>query len=100
MKLTIQSIHFTATDKLKHYIQKKSTKLDQFFDRIQEGTVKLKLEPEVSGANKLVEMQVSVPGDVLVARVQAKSFEAATDMVLDKMKTRLKRYKGRKRARA
>ena len=56
MKLTIQAIHFTAADKLKNYIEKKSAKLDQFFDRIVESTVRLKLEPEVSGANKLVEI--------------------------------------------
>ncbi|MEL7339962.1 MAG: HPF/RaiA family ribosome-associated protein, partial [Bacteroidota bacterium] len=55
MKVTIQSIHFTAAERLKNYVQKKCDKFDQFFDRIIEGKVSLKLQKEAKGADKLVE---------------------------------------------
>ena len=100
MKLTIQSIHFTASARLKNYIQKKCDKLDQFFDRITEGKVALKLQNEVKGANKLVEIQLMVPGDVLIAKEKGLTFEAATDLATDKLKTQLKKYKGRMSTRA
>ena len=100
MKVTIQSIHFTAADPLKAYIQKKCDKLDQFFDRIQEGEVRLKLQNEVKGANKLAEIKLLVPNDVLLVSEQGKTFEEAVDIAVDKMKVQLKRYKGKLRTQA
>jgi putative sigma-54 modulation protein len=44
MKITVQSIHFNADQKLLEFIQKKVDKLDQFFDQIISGEVYLKLE--------------------------------------------------------
>ena len=38
MKLTIQSVNFTAADRLKTFISEKTEKLDQFFDRIVDGS--------------------------------------------------------------
>ena len=34
MKISVQSIHFSADRKLLEFIQKKADKLDQFFDHI------------------------------------------------------------------
>ncbi|RMG69230.1 MAG: ribosome-associated translation inhibitor RaiA [Bacteroidetes bacterium] len=99
MKVTIQSIHFTAADRLKSYIQKKCDKLDQFFDRIIEGTVVLKVQQEVKNANKHVEIKLMVPGDLLIAKEEAKTFEAAVDLATDKLKLQLKKYKEKIRSR-
>ena len=60
MKLTIQSIHFNAADHLKAYVQRKADKLDTYFDRITDGEVSLKLQNEIKGANKLVEVPIKV----------------------------------------
>ena len=100
MKVIIHSIHFTAADRLKTYVQNKCEKLDRFFDRIVEATVRLKLQNEVKGANKLVEITLSVPGDTLVATEKGKTFEEATDLATDKLKAQLKKYKGKMRVRA
>lgn len=99
MKVTIQSIHFTAADRLKAYTQKKCDKLDQFFDRITEGIVTLKLQQEVKDANKYAEIKLIVPGDVLIATEQAQTFEAAVDLATDKLKLQLKKYKEKLRSR-
>ncbi len=100
MKLTIQSIHFDASDRLKDYIQRKSNKLDTYFDRITDGEVTLKLQHEVKGANKLVEMKLRVPGDTLVASEKGAKFEEAMDLVTAKLKTQLLKYKEKMKANA
>ncbi len=93
MKVIIQSLHFTAADPLKEYIQKKCDKLDQFYDRILDGLVTLKVQQEVKSANKLVEVQLNVPGENLIAKEQGSSFEEATDLVMEKLKIQLKKHK-------
>lgn len=100
MKLTIQSIHFDAADHLKEYIQRKADKLDSYYDRITDGEVVLKLQNEVKGANKLVEVHVRVPGDTLIASEKGTRFEEAMDLVVDKLKTQITKYKERQQARA
>ncbi|MDX2246037.1 MAG: ribosome-associated translation inhibitor RaiA [Bacteroidia bacterium] len=99
MKITIQSIHFDAADRLKDYIQKKCDKLDQFFDRIIDGEVTLKVHNENKGGNKFVELKVNVPGDTLVASESGQTFEEATDLTTDKIKEQLRRYKGKTKGR-
>ncbi len=100
MKLTIQSIHFDAADHLKEYVQRKADKLDSYYDRITDGEVVLKLQNEVKGSNKLVEVHVRVPGDTLIASESGTKFEEAMDLVVDKLKTQITKYKERQQARA
>ena len=96
MKLSIQSIHFTADTKLLDYVQKKCDKLDHFYDRITDGDVFLKL---VEGKkNKSVEIKMRVPGETLVAHEAGTTFEEATDLCVDKLKTQLIRYKEKQRS--
>lgn len=95
MKTTIQALRFTASDRLKSYITRKCDKLDHFFDRIQEGVISLKVQPEVKKSNKWVEVKLIVPGDILIAREEGKTFEEAVDIAVDNMKTQLKKYKGK-----
>ena len=98
MTITIQSIHFTAAEKLKNYIQRKCNKLDNYFDRIVDGEVYLKLRNEVKGENKFVEIKLNVPGDVLIAKEKGQTFEQATDLCMDKLKTQLLKFKGKLRS--
>lgn len=99
MKITIQALHFTASDRLKDYIARKCNKLDVFFDRILSGEVRLSLQQENGANTKQVEIVLHVPGDTLVASDQGQSFEAAVDTATDKLKVQLKRYKERMRER-
>ncbi len=93
MRITIQSIHFTAADKLKNYIQRKCDKLDQYFDRVVDGEVFLKVRNEIKGENKFVEIKLNVPGDTLLASEKGPTFESATDLCVDKLKSQLVKYK-------
>ena len=93
MNIQISSIHFTADSKLISYIEKKLQKLDQMYDRIVRVDVKLKLENSGQVKDKIVEIAVKVPQEILIASESAKTFEAATDKVVDTVKRRIKRHK-------
>lgn len=95
MKINTTAIHFDADQKLISYIEKKASKLDQFFDRIIDAQIFLKLENNGQVRDKIVEMKLNVPGDVLIATEVSKTFEASTDAAIDNMKRQLNKYKER-----
>jgi putative sigma-54 modulation protein len=95
MKIHLTAVHFAADQKLTDYIEKKAAKLTQFFDRIIDAQVFLKLENSGQVRDKIVEMKLMVPGDTLVATEVSKTFEAATDAVVDNMKRQLNKHKER-----
>ncbi|MBS1680897.1 MAG: ribosome-associated translation inhibitor RaiA [Bacteroidetes bacterium] len=92
MKLQVHSIHFDADDKLIDFIQKKVDKLETFYDRMVDGEVFLRLNNE-GIENKTVEIKVKVPGSQLFASEQARSFEEATDLATEALRTQLKKFK-------
>lgn len=95
MKIHLTAVHFDADQKLVDYIEKKTAKLSQFFDRITDAQVSLKLENSGQVRDKIVELKLMVPGDILVAKETSKTFEAATDAVVDNMKRQLNKHKER-----
>ncbi len=92
MKVQVHSIHFDADSKLISFIQKKLDKLETFYDRTVDGEVFLRLNNE-GIENKTVEIKLRVPGDQLFAVEKAKSFEEATDLAADALRTQLKKFK-------
>lgn len=95
MKVNTTAIHFDADEKLIEFIEIKAAKLEQFFDRIIDAQVFLKLENSGQVRDKIVEMKLMVPGDTLMATEVSKTFEASLDAVIDNMKRQLVRYKER-----
>lgn len=93
MKLQMHSIHFDADRKLLDFIQKKVNKLETFHDRIVNGEVILKLDNNEERENKIIEIKLFIPGNMLFAKEQSKTFEAAADVVVETMKRQLKKYK-------
>jgi putative sigma-54 modulation protein len=96
MKLQVHSIHFNADVKLIDFIQKKVDKLETFYDRMVDGEVFLRLNNE-GIENKTVEIKVKVPGSQLFAKEQAKSFEEATDLATEALRTQLTKFKNKLR---
>lgn len=93
MKLQVHSIHFDADKKLLDFIEKKFSKLETFYDRIVDGEVILKLDKNEERENKIVEIKLFIPGNMLFAKEQSKSFEAAADLLVETMKRQLTKYK-------
>ncbi len=95
MKVILTAVHFDADQNLVDYIEKKAAKLQQFFDKIIDAQVFLKLENSGQVRDKIVEMKLLVPGDTLVAKEVSKTFEASMDAVVENMKRQLSKHKER-----
>ena len=94
MEVKINSVHFTADQKLVDFVNKKVGKLDTFFDGIINTEVTLKvLKPETAN-NKVSELKVSIPANgYLFAKKQADTFEEATDLAIDAVRKQLDKFK-------
>ncbi|MES2265202.1 MAG: ribosome-associated translation inhibitor RaiA [Bacteroidota bacterium] len=96
MKITVQSIHFSADQKLLDFIQKKVDKLETFFDHIISGEVYLKLENVEDEANKITEIKILLPGNQIFAKEKCKTFEEATDLVVESLRKQIEKHKTKK----
>lgn len=100
MNITVQSIKFDADQKLVEFIKKKTSKLEQFLDNIIEGVCYLRIENVDDESNKVVELKINIPGNQLFAKAQAKSFEEATDAVVESIRRQINKHKTKTRTTA
>ncbi len=93
MKIEIQSIHFKADRKLLSFITQKVEKTQTFFDGVHQADVYLRVVKDKQGDNKIVEIKLNLGGNPIFAKEQDSTFEAATDLVLDKLVAQVKKHK-------
>ena len=93
MNIQINAIKFKADSKLEKFVTDKVTKLERSFDNITSCEVSLKVEKPESDNNKIVEIQLVLPGQTLFNSKQADSFEEATLAAVDATKNQLSKYK-------
>ena len=93
MKVHVHPVDFTVDQKLVDFIQKKLDKLDNFYDRIIEADLHLKLENTNTKENKIVEVKVHIPGESLVVKKQFKTFEEGIDSSVEPLERMLLKYK-------
>ena len=98
MNIRMESVHFTADQKLLEYIDKKVNKLDSFYNRILDVHVIMRLENAGQVRDKIVEVKVKIPKDLLVVKTSKKTFEAATDECVKLLRRQLIRHKERQRS--
>jgi len=99
MKIITQSVRFTADQKLLAYIEQKLASLEQYFDKIIQADVFLKLENTGKIKEKTVEVRLKVPGETIYISDKKQKFEAAIDAVIEKLKRSVKKYKQQLRSR-
>lgn len=97
MKVETQSVNFNADQKLINFIQKRMDKLDQYYNKIIQSNVYLKVENTSLKENKIFEAKVKVPGDSFVVKKQCKSFEEGVDTAISSLERQLKKRKERLR---
>jgi putative sigma-54 modulation protein len=97
MKVHTESVQFKADKKLLDFIEKKMGKLENFFDRIIDAEVKLRLENSGQVKDKVAEVSLHVPGQSLFAKETEKTFEASVDNAIDDLRRQLARYKDKNR---
>ncbi len=94
MKITIQTVHFDADQKLLDFVYKKLEKLEQFHDRIIHVDVFLKLDNVVHNIkDKIAEIRVRVPRSEFFVKSTSKSFEVSVDDSIESMVSQIKRKK-------
>ena len=99
MDIKIQSVNFTADQKLLDYIEGKINKLERFFDRITKVEVFLKVDSQSQQVkDKVVSIRCNVPGNQFFAEESSKSFEAGAENASNALKRQIKRYKEKRRA--
>lgn len=97
MKVNVQAPNFAADDKLIQFIEKKLSKLEQFYDRIIFADVFLKVQKTSEKQNKSTEILLSIPGGDLMVKKEARTFEAGTDECVQSLERQLKKRKDKQR---
>lgn len=94
MKINIQIRNFQDNnDLIKTYIDKKLSKLSNYYDKIISADVYLKVENTSSKENKSVEIRLAVPGEDLVVGKSGQNFEECIDLSVDILKKLIIRKK-------
>ncbi len=97
MNIQIHSLRFDADKKLIDFVTQKVNKLSQISDDIVSAEVFLRLDKDEERENKITEIKVEYPRGPLFARKQSKTFEEATDLVVDALKRQIVKQKGKMR---
>ncbi|MBK5214868.1 MAG: ribosome-associated translation inhibitor RaiA [Flavobacteriaceae bacterium] len=93
MRVNMQTPNFAAKDELLVFVEKRLSKLEQFYDKIVFADVYLKVQKTSEKENKIVEVLLSIPGGDLMVKKEAKTFEEATDEVVKTLERQLKKRK-------
>ncbi|HSL85537.1 MAG TPA: ribosome-associated translation inhibitor RaiA [Bacteroidales bacterium] len=93
MNIQIHSVRFDADKKLIDFVHQKIGKLHQVSDDIVSAEVFLRLDKDQDRENKITEIKLEYPGGPLFAKKQSKTFEEATDSVVDALKKQITKHK-------
>lgn len=93
MDVKVQSVNFTADQKLIDFVNDKVEKLSTYSNSIVSGEVFLRLNQTSEKENKVAEVKLLVPGKELFAKKQSKSFEEATDLAVSALKKQVEKHK-------
>jgi putative sigma-54 modulation protein len=93
MDLQVHSIQFDADKKLIDFVNKRTEKLELYFDHIITAEVFLRLGNPSEPENKVAEIKLSIPGKDLFAKKQCKTFEEATDLACEALRRQVQKHK-------
>lgn len=93
MTINVQSVHFNADRKLLDFINEKVSKLNTFYDGIINSEITLRLDKSSTSENKISEIKMLGKGQEFFAKKQCASFEEATDLACEALKTQIKKHK-------
>ena len=94
----MQTPNFVADAKLIQFIERRLSKLEQFYDKIIFADVFLKVQKTSEKENKIVEILLSIPGGDLMVKKETKTFEEGTDECVRSLERQLVKRKQKQRA--
>jgi putative sigma-54 modulation protein len=95
MDVKVNSVNFTADQKLISFVNEKVNKLQLFFDNIISAEVFLRVDKDQEKENKLAEIKILMPGKELFAKKQCRTFEEAADLATEALRRQVKKHKGK-----
>lgn len=97
MQVIVQGRNVQVTDRLHEYVEGKVNKLDRYLSTITEARMELSTESTRSSEDRHVaQLTVHSKGGLLRAEERSKDIFMAVDMVMDKMRRQIDRYKKRR----
>lgn len=97
MEIRIQSIHFDATTQLEAFIQKKVSKLEQYYDGILLAEVVLKVVKPETSMNKEASIKLKIKNNDCFADKVKNTFEEAVDECIEALEKQLVKIKEKSR---
>ena len=98
MNINFQSINYVADSKLIEFSEKRIHKITNFYNHIIDVYIFTKVENSSDRINKSVEMKIGIPGNDVIVKKVATSFEEAINSASDSVERILKRRKEKARA--
>ena len=95
MDFNVNTVHFTADEKLVNYIHDKVKKLELIYDNIIASEIYLRIDKNESHENKVAEVKLLLPGSELFAKKQCNSFEEAADSAVQALKKQVEKHKSK-----
>ncbi|ACS87415.1 MULTISPECIES: ribosome hibernation promoting factor [Musicola] len=89
MQLNITGHHVEITDSMREFVTSKFAKLEQYFDRINQVYVVLKVEK----IQHIADATIHVNGGELHATSEAEDMYASIDLLIDKLARQLNKHK-------
>jgi putative sigma-54 modulation protein len=98
MQLIVQSKNIQVTDRLHEYVEDKVNRLDRYLSAITDARMELSTEKTRSSEDRQVaQLTVRSKGMMLRAEERSGDIFTSVDMVMDKMKRQIDRYKRKRR---
>lgn len=92
MNIKVTSRHFKSHESLSEYAKSSIEELTHFYDGIIKAEVIFSFE-KTRNSIKIAEISLTVYGTILTGIGKSEEFEKSIDMAIEKLKTRLKKYK-------
>jgi putative sigma-54 modulation protein len=86
-------VKFDADQRLVDFVETKMAKLEKFSERIISSDVILRVDKDHEKGNKTVTMTLYMPGEDLIAKARARSFEEAVDDAVEELRTQIIKQK-------
>jgi len=93
MTINLQTVNFNAKEGLEDYVERKLSKLEQYYDKIIAVQVAMRVENVSEKENKFVDIKLEVPGDDIMVKKSGQSFEECIDLSVDTLKKLIIRKK-------
>ena len=100
MQLIVQGKNIQVTDRLREYVETKVNRLDRYLSTITDARMELASEQtRKHGDRQIAQLTIHSRGMMLRAEERSGDIFTSVDMVLDKMKRQIDRYKSKRRGR-